>query len=115
MRATFNEFYAQHFLAEHRHPGNVALHIVGTLASAVFVPAVLLNAQPWWVLLYPVVHAAPGVLGHRLFERDAKVGDARVFRKDFPLWWFIAGNHKLTWDKAVALLQGLAPHRQPPR
>ena len=99
MRINFNQFYDHHFLAEHQHPGNVALHIFGTVAGAAFVPATLLSAQPWWALLYPIVHAVPGLLGHRLFERNATVGDVRVLRNDFPLWWFIIGNHRLTWEK----------------
>ena len=100
MSTSFEEFYVHHFLAEHRHPANVALHIFGTVASAAFLPAMVLSAQPWWALLYPLVHAAPGVLGHRLFERDAAVGDMRLMRTDFPLWWFIIGNHRMTWEKS---------------
>jgi len=29
----FRRFYTEHFLAEHRHPANVALHAAGTLAN----------------------------------------------------------------------------------
>jgi hypothetical protein len=53
---------------------------------------------PLALLLFPVVHAAPGLLGHRLFERDAVVGDLRVTRTDFPKAWFIAANHVLAWE-----------------
>jgi hypothetical protein len=51
-----------------------------------------------WGLLYPVVHAAPGLIGHRLFERNAEVGDVRLDRTDHPLWWFIIGNHLMFLD-----------------
>jgi hypothetical protein len=94
----FRQFYRHHFLAEHRHPANVALHMAGTIAGAVFLIAALLSRWPWAMLLFPVVHAAPGLIGHRLFERNAAVGDVRVTRSDFPLWWFIAANHWLTFD-----------------
>jgi hypothetical protein len=40
----------------------------------------------------------PGLIGHRLFERNAAVGDVRVTRTEFPPWWFIAANHWLTFD-----------------
>jgi hypothetical protein len=94
---SFNNFYSQHFLPEHHHPGNRALHILGTVASVVWVPAVLIAGQPWWLLGYPLVHVLPGLLGHRLFERNAAVGDVRVLRQDFPLLWFVRANHRMTW------------------
>jgi hypothetical protein len=86
------------FLPEHRHPANVALHVLGTVAGLVWLPAVVLAGWPWLVLLFPLVHAAPGLLGHRLVERNAAVGDVRVTRTDYPPHWFIAGNHRMVWD-----------------
>jgi hypothetical protein len=50
------------------------------------------------VLLFPVVHALPGLVGHRLFERDAAVGDVRVLRRDFSPLWFIVANHLMAWQ-----------------
>jgi hypothetical protein len=97
-RTGFRAFYTEHFLAEHRHPTNVALHVFGTVASAAFLGAALASTLPWLALLYPVVHAAPGLIGHRLFERSATVGDVRVLRTDFSPLWFIAGNHVMTFE-----------------
>jgi hypothetical protein len=94
----FSDFYRDTFLAEHRHPGNIAFHVFGTIISAVFVVAVLSVGMPWLVLVYPIIHAVPGLIGHRLFERSASVGDVRVMRNDFSPLWFIAGNHRMTWD-----------------
>ncbi len=91
----FRLFYVDHFRAEHRHPANVALHLLGVLLSAALIVGVLWRGQLWLALAYPFVHAAPGLLGHRLFERNAAVGDVRITRDDFPLWWFIVGNHIL--------------------
>jgi hypothetical protein len=95
---TFSDFYRQIFLPEHQHTGNIALHVAGTLGSIAFVVFMFINATPWWALLHPVLHALPGLLGHRLWERNAAVGDVRVTRKDYPPLWFIAGNHWMTWD-----------------
>lgn len=97
-RPDFRTFYRDHFLAEHRHPANIALHVLGTLGSAVFAVVALASSMPWVALLYPVAHAAPGLLGHRLFERNTGVGDLRVMRQDFSPAWFIAANHLMTWE-----------------
>ncbi len=103
----FSEFYRHHFLAEHQHPLTVALHVGGTIAGVVFLAAALLSRWPWAALLFPVVPAAPGLIGHRLFERNAAVGDVRVTRTDFPPWWFIAAKHWLMFD--VLLRRRRAP------
>jgi hypothetical protein len=110
-RPSFRAFYRDAFLDEHRHPANVALHVAGTLASTAWIPLTLLSPWPWLVVLWPIVHAAPGLLGHRLFERNEAVGDVRVTRTDFPPHWFIGANHwmaldvlrgKLRWDRRGA-------------
>jgi hypothetical protein len=101
----FLEFYRNHFLAEHQHPGTIGLHVLGTVLGTVFLVVTLLSAMPYLALLYPVVHAVPGLIGHRLFERNALVGDVRVLRKDFSPLWFIAGNHVLTYEVARAVLR----------
>ncbi len=105
---TFTRFYREVFLPEHQHPVNLALHAAGTVMGLAFVLLVL-SAQPvwWWaLLLFPLVHAAPGLIGHRLFERQASVGDARWRRQDHPRWWFIVANHWMT----LALLTGRLRH-----
>lgn len=94
-RPSFDDFYHQQFLPEHAHPANRALHYFGTLAGLVFVPLSLMSAWPWAVILFPAVHALPGLLGHRLFERNAAVGDLRVLRTDAPGLWFLLGNHRM--------------------
>jgi hypothetical protein len=97
-RLPFAAFYREVFLDEHRHPLNVGLHAFGTIAGLVYVAAMLLAGSPWLVLLFPAVHAIPGLIGHRLVERNAAVGDVRVTRKDYPPHWFIAANHCMTWE-----------------
>jgi len=103
--ARFNAFYRTVFLAEHRHQINIAMHVFGTIASALWVVVSVLGTQPAWVLLYPLVHAAPGLIGHRLFERNAVIGDVRVTRSDYSPVWFIMANHCLTWDLLVRTLR----------
>jgi hypothetical protein len=97
--ANYADFYAGAYRADHGHPINLALHIFGTLAGLALLGAAAIGAiAPWWALAFPVVHAAPGLIGHRLFDRNDDVGDLRIARGDFPLWWFIRANHRMTWD-----------------
>lgn len=100
-RPGFAEFYREHFRAEHQHPGNIALHVLGVIASAAWLVWTINSETPWLALAYPAVHAAPGLLGHRMFEPNASVGDVRVFRKDFPGYWFILANHLMVLDLVV--------------
>jgi hypothetical protein len=94
----FDTFYREVFLPEHRHPANVALHVAGTLAALALVSWALWRGPGWLALPFPLVHAAPGLLGHRLFERNAAVGDLRVTRQDHSPLLFIFANHRMTWQ-----------------
>jgi hypothetical protein len=109
-RVAFGDFYQQVFLPEHQHPVNRALHVIGAIAGLAYLAWVLmLPAWPGWMALafFPVVHAAPGLLGHRWHERNDDAGDLRWRRTDFPAWWFIVGNHRLVGDIALSLLRKL--------
>jgi hypothetical protein len=94
----FEDFYQQVFIPEHQHKLTIVTHILGTFAGLVWLVLCILLGGYWLVLalLFPVVHAVPGLIGHRLVERNEGVGDLRVSRKDFPLWWFIRANHLMT-------------------
>jgi hypothetical protein len=94
----FSEFYRQHFLMEHNHPINIALHVFGTVLGIAFVILCVLFWPLYWLLLFLLVHALPGLVGHKLFERNPEVGDIRVLRKDFSPLWFIAANHVMTYQ-----------------
>lgn len=92
-RMTFAAFYATAYRAEHRHPANLALHIVGVFAGLGVLGASV-TVWPWWTALgFPFAHVLPGLVGHRLFDRSEKVDDLRVTRRDFPVWWFLLANH----------------------
>jgi hypothetical protein len=98
VRTRFSNFYHQVFLPEHQHIFNVALHVIGTFASTAIPFVAWAIDMPLLILLYPVVHVLPGLVGHRLFERSSGVGDVRLTRKDYPLVWFMIGNHCMTWE-----------------
>lgn len=66
------------------------------------------SSNPSWpAQSFAPKYAAPGLLDHRLYERNVQVGDVRVLRKDFSPLWFIAGNHVLTYEVVVAGLRRL--------
>jgi hypothetical protein len=94
----FDTFYKTVFRAEHLHPLNVALHVLGSVAGLVWLVATPLIGMWVLVLLFPLVHAVPGLIGHRFLERNAAVGDIRVTRTDYSPLWFIAANHRMTWE-----------------
>jgi hypothetical protein len=105
-RPSFSAFYRGDYAADHQHPANLALHALGTVAGLALLAVAALGAiSPWWALAFPVVHAVPGLLGHRLFDRNTEVGDLRVLRSDYPGYWFIAANHIMT----AGLLLGRRP------
>jgi hypothetical protein len=95
-RISFSEFYATVYRTDHRHPVNLALHVVGVFCGLGVIAASLTVWPLWTALFFPVAHVAPGLLGHRLFDRDDSLGDLRVTRTDYPLWWFIIANHLMT-------------------
>jgi hypothetical protein len=96
---TYADFYAGPYRTDHRHPANLALHMAGTLAGlALLLAAIAQLISPWWALAFPIVHALPGLIGHRLFDRNEAVGDLRITRSDYPAFWFIRANHRMTWD-----------------
>ena len=93
---SFAEFYRHHYREDHSRPANVALHITGTVAGLALLASSVAIISPWWALAFPLVHAAPGLVGHRLFERNPAIGDIRVVGGNFPGLWYIAANHIAT-------------------
>jgi hypothetical protein len=95
-RSNFIYFYRNVFLNEHQHWGTIVLHVVGTVAGLLWIPFCFWIELPWLLIAFPAVHAVPGLIGHRLFERNEDVGDLRVTRKDYSPLWFIAANHLMS-------------------
>jgi hypothetical protein len=82
------------------------LHAVGSLGGIALLIASVTVWPLWWGLAFPFVHAVPGLIGHRLFERNLSLGDVRMFDGDYPGLWFMAANHlrliQMVWN-AVTL------------
>jgi hypothetical protein len=112
-RERFERCCREVFLPEHRHPANIALHMLGTVAALALVAWALWRGPLGLALLFPVVHAAPGLLGHRLFERDAAVGDVRVLRQDHSPLLFILANHRMTWQLLTGRFKRAPRHEAP--
>ena len=96
-RLSFNEFYATAYRADHQHPINLALHIIGVFAGLGVIGASLTVWPLWTIIGFPIAHVTPGLIGHRLFDRDDSIGDIRLTRTDFPLWWFLIANHLMAF------------------
>jgi hypothetical protein len=92
-RMNFKTFYQTVYRSDHQHPINLALHIAGVFAGIGLIAASLTIWPLWTALGFPIAHVAPGLIGHRLFDRDEALGDVRLARTDFPLWWFLIANH----------------------
>lgn len=95
-RISFKTFYNEVFLPEHSRPANIAAHMSGTILGLAWLVICVAFIPLYWALLFPAVHAIPGLIGHRFFERNPTVGDLRFTRKDFPNVWFIIANHRMT-------------------
>ena len=99
---SFMQFYRGAYHDDHVTWGNRTFHIAGTVSGIALLAASFTVIPVWWALAFPVVHAVPGLIGHRLFERNAELGDVRVFRGNYPRLWFVLANHMMTaqvfWD-----------------
>jgi hypothetical protein len=93
----FSEFYAA-YLAEHRQPGNRALHLLAKLLAVASLVAAAHERSVLLVLAAPVLAVGPCWLGHLWFE----------------------GNRPVSWESPAASLLGtlgtwagrLAPRRR---
>jgi hypothetical protein len=103
-RSTFMDFYRGAYADDHATMPNRAFHLVGTFGGLALLIASVTIIPFWWALAFPIVHAVPGLIGHRLFERNLEVGDVRVFDGTYPGLWFMAANHLRAWESLLALL-----------
>jgi hypothetical protein len=111
-RGSFAQFYKGAYHDDHATMGNRALHIAGTLAGLALIVASLTILPIWWALAFPIVHAVPGLVGHRLFERNAVLGDVRVFRGQYPGHWYMLANHIMTAQVLINVVTLKKPRRQ---
>lgn len=101
-KPSFITYYRDQFLPEHEHPANIALHVLGVVLALALIVASLTIIPLWWALLFPAAQGIPGLIGHRLFERDEVVGDLRFTRQDAPIHWATLGGFLM----AARLLTG---------
>jgi hypothetical protein len=95
-RGSFKQFYNGAYRDDHATMGNRVFHIAGTLAGLALIAVSLTVVSLWWALAFPIVHAVPGLVGHRLFERNSALGDIRVFQGKYPGHWYMLANHMMT-------------------
>jgi hypothetical protein len=89
----FWQFYNSTFLPEHSNVANRLLHYLGVYLGLAAVTASVIYLNGWLLLAFLPAHVLPGLIGHYLFERSESVGNLRVNRKDFPIYWFLVANH----------------------
>src|SRR5262252_948351 len=66
---SYREFWP-YYVDQHRRLGTRRLHFVGTTAVIVCVLLAILLANPWYLLLGPVVAYGPAWIGHLFVERN---------------------------------------------
>jgi hypothetical protein len=70
--ATFDEFWL-HYVRQHRHPANRALHLAGTVLAVGIAGVAVAKKKPWLLLLAPVVGYGLSFSGHFIFEKNLPV------------------------------------------
>jgi hypothetical protein len=99
-RGGFMQFYRGAYRDDHSAWPNRALHIAGTVGGLALLAASFILVPLRWALAFPVVHVVPGLIGHRLFDRNAELGDLRIFQRKYPAHWFMVANHMMTAQTA---------------
>jgi hypothetical protein len=89
----FWDFYHGAYANDHSCWPNRALHHAGVVSGLALLVASVTIIPIWWALAFPLLHALPGLIGHWLFERNAQIGDLRVFDGTYPGIWFMTANH----------------------
>jgi len=95
---SFKEFYP-YYLAEHQHPTCRLLHVLGSFLVLLVLLISLYLANPWLLLLLPVIGYGFAWIGHFVFEKNrpatfkyplySLLGDWVMF------WQIITGQLKL--------------------
>lgn len=92
---SFKEFYP-YYLAEHSNRFCRGMHHIGnTLVLAILVTAIV-QAQPWWLLLVPLVGYGFAWIGHFGFEHNRPA----TFKHP---WYSLAGDWVMYKDFWVGL------------
>jgi hypothetical protein len=88
--SSFREFYP-YYLAEHRNVQCRRLHFVGSWIVLAVIGAAIWAANPWLLLLMPVVGYGFAWVGHFVFEKNRPA----TFKHPF---YSLAGDWVMFWD-----------------
>ena len=75
---SFDEFW-EHYLTQHAHPLNKALHVAGTIGAMICL-VLSWSRNYWWLLAVLPVGYGAAWLGHYFIERN------RPLTFTYPLW-----------------------------
>ncbi len=87
--SSYEDFFL-FYLTQHSDARNRALHVTGTVASALFIAAMFLVRHPWYALLWPVIAYGFAWTGHFLIERNTPATFGH------PFWAFIS-DFRMVW------------------
>ena len=77
--ATYSAYWA-YYISQHQHPGNRALHYLGSMSVLILAVAAP-TLQVWWLVPAALACAfGPGMIGHALIEKTP------ADRHHYPLW-----------------------------
>jgi hypothetical protein len=108
-KSPFWTFYRGAYQKDHKAWQNRALHVFGTLSGLAILGASLTFIPIYWALAFPFVHAVPGLIGHRFFDRNSEIGDVRFIGGKYPNLWFMAANHLMTGEVLWQLIRSIWP------
>jgi hypothetical protein len=108
---TFDDFWP-HYVREHAHPTNRALHFVGTTLVIGSVAAGLLTRRPGFFLAAPVFGYGFAWVGHFLVEGNRPATFTHPLwslRGDFVMWWKMATGTMAAEVERAATSNGAEP------
>ncbi len=101
----FLQFYRNTFLLEHKNRLNRLFHYFGVYLSLALFPLSLYFMNGFILIAYLPLHGLPGLIGHYFFERSHQVGNVRITRKDYPIYWFIIANNLMAFQALTGQLK----------
>lgn len=81
--ASYDEFFA-YYVHAHSHPGNRAMHAVGTALGLSVMVAAFALGHPWWALFWVPIAYGFAWTGHFLIEKNVPATFGH------PFWSFIS-------------------------
>lgn len=66
---TFRDYY-KHYVSHHQDPRNRRMHVIGNVATLVYIVWIISIACYWWLLAAPFVVYVFAFPGHWVFEKN---------------------------------------------